>query len=149
MKRFENLILKACAYTVLIVVLFFLFTLATDFTEAAIKIGTFMLIFLFGSIISAANLILELVPSKRVYKVMIHYFTLLVAFTFIFIVSGRIVAAGVSAIFVAVVLFTFFYAIIFLIASLIKKSVTAADKKFDKKHPKKTVTKKEYKSLYK
>lgn len=149
MKRVENLVLKGCAYTVLITVLFFLFTLLTDFTEAAMTIGTFMLIFLFGVLISLANLLLELLPLRTVLKVMIHYATLLVTFVVVFIINGRIALGRASAVFSAIVLFTFLYAFFFLVAYFIKKSIGAADKRIDKKHPQRIKEKKEYKSLYK
>ena len=149
MKRVENLILKSCAYTVLIAVLFFLFTLATSFTEAALTIGTFMIILLFGAVIAFSNLILELLPLKTFLKVLIHYATLLIAFIVIFVIKGRISAVNTAAIFSAIIIFTFLYAFFFLVAWFIRKSIYAADKRIDKRHPKKVSEKKEYKSLYK
>ncbi len=149
MKRLENLLLKACAFTVLIVLLFFLFTLATDFTEAAITIGTFMIILAFGIIVAVANLVLDIKPLKFIYRLLIHYAVLLIAFIIIFVINGKVSTGGAAAVFSAVVIFTLLYAVFFIIAHFIKRSISSADKRLDKKHPKKVVKKKEYKSLYK
>ncbi len=149
MKRLENLILKSCSFTVLIVIIFFLFTFVTNFTEAAINIGTFMLIFLFGAIVATANIILDIRALKFIYRLSIHYVSLLIAFLVVFVFAGKISTGGSSAIFSAVVIFTFLYTVVFLISYFIKRSITSADKKIDKRHPKKITEKKQYNSLYK
>ena len=140
--------LKASAYAVLIVTLFFLFTLITNFTEAAMKIVTFILILLFGLIISLADFIFGIERINKGLRVLIHYAALLATFIVIFVVFGNIGSAGGGAVISAVFIFTVLYAIVFLIVYFAKKSVGKADKKLDKKAPKKAKEKTPYKSLY-
>ncbi len=149
MKRLENLLLNASGFAVMIVLLFFLFTAVTDFTEAAIKFGTFALILLFGFIIACANLVLGIERLKFIYRLLIHYAALLISFIVVFILAGNIASGGPSAIFSAVVIFTFLYTVFFLLFYFIKRAISAADKRLDKKHPKKKQEKKSYQSLYK
>ena len=148
MKRFEKFILKSCAYAVLILTLFFLFTLATSFTEAAIKIGTFMLILLFGVVISTADLIFCIESVSKALRLLIHYGSLLLTFIVVFVFSGNISSSGGGAVISAIFIFTVLYAILFLIIYLIKKSVGKADQKLDKRVPKKVKEVSSYKSLY-
>jgi len=148
MKRLENFVLKACSYTVLIVTLFFLFTLITNFTEAAIKIGTFMLILLFGFIISLADLFFGIEKIGKAFKVLIHYGALLVTFIVVFVVFGNISGGGAGAVISAIFIFTALYAVIFPIIYFTKKGLSSADKKIDGKMPKKTKQKQPYRSIY-
>ena len=148
MKRLEKLFLKACAYAVLIVTLFFLFTLATSFTEAAIKIGTFMLILLFGLIIAAADLIFSIEKINKALRLLIHYAALLVTFIVIFVLSGNITAGGGGAVISAIFIFTVLYAVLFTVIFLVKRAVGTADKGLDKRMPKQAEKKPAYKSLY-
>ncbi len=146
MKRLENLLLRACAITVMIVLIFFLFTYTLGSGREPLYIGNFLLILAFGAVISVADLILEIKKLKFIFRLLIHYATLLVAFLVVF---RFIVEKAPSAIFVAIILFTVLYAVFFVIAFFIKKAVNAADKKVDKKLPKKADGKKKYNSLYK
>lgn len=148
MKRLENILLKACFYAVLIVTLFFLFTLMTSFTEAAIKIDTFMLILLFGLIIALADLVFKIEKINFALRLLIHYASLLITFVVIFVVSGKITGAGGGAVISAVFIFTVLYAVIFLLVYFGKKSLRKAERGLDKKMPQKTREKKQYKSLY-
>ena len=150
MKKLENLLLRGCGYTILITVLFFLVAVIGEYTNAAIDFPTMTLIFVFGVIISSSDLVLGVERIKKVFRVMIHYSVLLVAFFFVFILAGKLRTGGASAIFAATVIFTFLYALIFTITYLIKLAVkradSAIDKKADKKHKR---TKAEYTPIYK
>ena len=150
MKRIENLLLKACGYTLLILTLFYLVALLGEFTVAAIDFHTFALIFVFGVIISAVSLILYVEKIKPIFRVLIHYATLLVSFFVIFLFAGKLNAGGSSVVFSAIIIFTVLYAVIFTITYLIRRAVISADKALDKKavsNAKKT--KKPYTPLYK
>ena len=137
--------------TVLILSLFYIFATASEFTSPLIDFGTFALIFLFGIIISVANIILAYDRLRLIIRIAIHYASLLVAFSVVFIISGKLGNGNMGAVTAAIIVFTFLYAIIFPIAYFAIKGIRAADRKVDKhiseKH--KTDPKKEKKSDYK
>lgn len=136
MKKIENLLLKACGYTLLILVLFYVVAMIGKLSAAAIDFPTFALIFVFGVIISAANLVLY-TKLKTVFKVLIHYAVLLISFSIIFILAGKLNTGGSSVIFTAIVVFTFLYGVIFAIAYFVRRAVISADKSLNKLNEKK------------
>lgn len=151
MKKLHNLLLTACTYTVIVLTLFYLFAAATDFADAGIELPMFAMIFGFCALISVAGLILEIEKIKKPLRILIHYVTLFVAFLVIFVISGNISKKGPAAVFSAVVIFTFLYAVIFLICAFAKRALGAADKRIDKRIAKNEKNKKPkapYKSLY-
>lgn len=129
MKKVESILLSGCAYTVAIIALFFGFAAISKITEARIDVGSFFLILLFGQIISVAGYILKNASWHIFIRYALHYLTLFVAFCFIFIVNGNINSKGGSAIFSAMIIFTFFYALVFFLVYILKKSFTAVEKK--------------------
>ena len=150
MKKLENLLLRGCGYTILITVLFFLVAILGEYTNAAIDLATLSLILVFGIIISATDLVLGAERLKRVFRVMIHYSVLLLAFFFVFILAGKLRSGGASAVFAAIVIFTFLYAFIFAITYLIKRLINRADSAIDKNAAtKKKRTAAEYTPIYK
>ena len=151
MKTLENLILKAMGYTVCILMLFYLAGTISEFTNPYINFKTFLIILLFGTLISATGLFFKIEKLNNAIKVLIHYLVLFCAFTVIFIISGNISRRGAAAIFSALIIFTFFYAIIFTALYFIRKAIKKADLKIDKKYQTnhKPTKKNEYKSLYK
>lgn len=150
MKKIKNLLLGACGYTVLILALFYIFAAISKFTDARIGFSMFTIIFGFGCLISLAGMILGIEKIKKPFRILIHYSILLVSFSVIFIVSGNIASSGAAAIFSAVVIFTFFYALIFALTYLAIHAVSSADKHIDKKlfAKKKDIKKPPYKPLY-
>lgn len=152
MKKIENLLLRAAGYTVLILLMFYIFGLASDFTDAYINFQTFMLIFGFGVLISLAGLIFSVKKLILALRVLIHYVVLLVAFCVIFISTGNISSAGGGAIFTAVIIFTVLYGVIFGVSYGILLAVRKTDEKIDRKFKaeiKKEVKKDKYLPLYK
>ena len=147
MKKLESLLLKACGYTTITVILFYLVAML-GFTKAAMDFKTFMLIFVFGVIISSAGLIFEIQRMHKALKVLIHYVILLISFFVIFFVAGKLGNAASSVVFSAIIVFTTLYAAISVITYLIKKAVNSADKIIDKSG-KKVKEKKPYTPLYK
>ena len=143
MKKIEKLLLDACAYTVLISLLFLLFAQISGFTTATLSFWRFLLLTLFGAIIALANNIWSLKDWHYMLRLFIHYIALLAAFIAVFVISGNIKADGGAAIFVAIVIYTFLYALFFTIVYFGKKSVNAVDKKLVSK--KKVTDKKEEK----
>ena len=151
MKKIEKIALSACALTVIILTFFYLFALIGQLTDPMISFTTFLLILGFSLIISLTSLILRIERMKMIVRIIIHYASLLVAFTVIFLISGNLSAGGTPVVFSAIVVFTFLYAVIFALTYFIKRTIGAADKKIDKRLQAKatpTKSKSEYKSLY-
>ncbi len=151
MKRIQSILLGAAGYTVLILLLFYIFASVSGFTDSEIGFGMFGLILAFGVLISLADRLLYLEVLRVPVRIIIHYAALMVAFCVIFIGSGNIAARGAAAIFTAAVVFTALYAVIFVIAYFVKKGVTRLDSTLDRRIPKQGGKKKrsEYKPLYK
>ena len=136
MKILKSVLVAGCAYSVAIIALFFAFAAISNFTDASIGVGRFFLILLFGQVISLAGYILKNTDWHLFIRYALHYLSLFAAFAVIFIVNGNITARGGSAIFSALVVFTFFYALGLLIAFAAKKSFTAVEKKIPQKQNK-------------
>ncbi len=151
MKTVENLILKACGYTLSILLLFYLAGTIADFTNPYIDFKTFSVILLFGLLISLTELVFKIKKLHVFLKVLIHYLVLFCAFTVTFVISGNIAKRGAAAIFSALVIFTFFYAIMFTAAYFVRKFIKKADATIDRRSKDNRYSKKatEYKSLYK
>ena len=139
MKKFEEHLLKCTGYTVIILFLFYLFAATGDFTHAAITFPTFVTIFAFGAVISAAEIVLNLKSLKQWLRIVIHYAALLLAFIVVFVITGNLKDGGTGLIFSSIIIFTFFYALIFAIVYFIRKALRKAEGKTAKK---KTNTKK-------
>ena len=149
MKRINKMFLTGCGYTVLILTLFYAFAAISKFISPAIAPKQFALILTFGMLIALAEFMYEQLKLKNVYRCLIHYGVLLVAFCFIFIMSGNISGKGSSAVFVAVILYTVLYFLIWTIVHFVRKAISKMDDKLDAKTQKtQEIKKKTYKSLY-
>ena len=154
MKKIQKMLLTGCGYTVLILALFYIFAGISKFTSQSIAPGQFALIALFGFIISLAEFAYDILSIKKIYKSILHYVVLLIAFCAIFIFAGNIKAQNPSVIFVAIVIYSVLYFAILAIASFAKKTVNKADKALDARLVKKNTkpskpAKSTYKPLYK
>ena len=151
MKTIENLLLKACGYTLSILFLFYLFGVISDFTNPYIDFKTFLTIFLFGALISVSELIFKIKKLHYVLKVLIHFVTLFTAFTVVFVFTGNISSKGPASIFSALIIFTFLYAVLFTAAYFIRKFVKKADSKIEANRKSRAPENKEkkYQKLYK
>lgn len=154
MRRINKIFLTGCGYAVLILSLFYAFAAISKFVSQSIAPQQFALILLFGFVISFAEFLYEELKVKKVYKCLIHYGVLLVAFCIIFVVSGNISAQKPSAVFVAIILYTILYFTIWVIVQFTRKAINKADDKLDarhrkiEKHEKKANNKSAYKPIY-
>jgi len=149
MKKIQTLLLKASAYTVLILALFYLFASSTGYVNAAITFPTYALILGFGTIISIVGLVFESDKFKTPVKFVMHFATLFLAFLIIFVISGNISTQGEGAIFSAIVIFAFFYIIVCLLVYATRRILSVADRKIDEKNKKKEAEKQKKKTPYK
>ena len=151
MRRINKLFLTGCGYAILILTLFYAFAAVSQFVSQAIAPGQFALILLFGFVISFAEFMYEELKVKKVFKCLIHYAVLLVAFYLIFVISGNISVQRPAAIFGAVVIFTVLYFTVYAIVHLVRRAINVADDKLDKRSENKNnkaSKKSTYKSLY-
>lgn len=145
----NKLFLKACGYTVLILTLFYLFAAISQFTSQSIPPEKFALILLFGFVISVAELMYERINIKKVYRCLIHYAVLLLAFCLIFIFAGNISLQRPAAVFLSIVIFTVLYFFIYAIVYLVRRTINATDDSLESKvKSSKTNNKGSYRSLY-
>lgn len=151
MKTLENILLKACGYTVLIMTVFYLFGLIGEIGAAFISFTTFLTVALFGLLIALAELVLNIRKIHIAFRVLIHYLVLLVAFNVVFISSGNLSVSSGGEIFSAIVIFTVLYAIMFGLVYIIRRFITKGDSFIDKnkfKNHDKKRKESEYKPLY-
>ena len=135
MKKIEKILLGGCAYAIVISLIFFLFALISNLTDAKIGIANFFIILFFGMLISVAGFILENASFNKFLRFLLHYFSLFFAFAVVFILNGEISKKGAAAIFSAIVVFTFFYGLIFAVSFPVKKLV----RKLEEIYPEKPV----------
>ena len=152
MRRINKVFLTGCGYAILILTLFYAFAAISNFTSQSIAPGRFALILAFGFIISLAELMYEELKLKKVYKCLIHYVVLLVAFCIIFIVAGNISSQRPAAVFGAIVIYTVLYFFLYAIIRMARRAINVADDKLDArsadKANKSNSKKGTYKSLY-
>ena len=120
--------LNSTAYTVVILMLFYLYALIGNLTHPAITFATFLIILVFGFIISLANMIFSIKKLHYMLKLLIHYSALLLAFIFVFIIAGKLSLSGIASVFSAIIIFTFLYAVIYVISYGVKSALTSVSK---------------------
>ena len=128
MEKIKSIILNSTAYTVVILILFYLYALIGNLTHPAITFGTFLIILVFGFIISLANMIFSIKKLHYMLKLLIHYAALLVAFIFVFIIAGKLSLSGIASVFSAIIIFTFLYAVIYAISYGVKSALNSVSK---------------------
>ena len=128
MEKFKNIVLNSTAYTVVILILFYLYALIGNLTHPAITFGTFLIILLFGFVISLANMIFSIEKLHYALKLLIHYSALLLAFIFVFIIAGKLSLDGIASVFSAIIIFTVLYAVIYAISYGVKSALNSVSK---------------------
>lgn len=146
MKRIERFILEACATSVLIASIFFVFAkISAPKIVPALDIRRYFLILLFGFLIVGANLLLGVKKLNKFLALLLHFLITFAAFLIIFV---NFDGMNATRLFIHVVLFAIFYAVTFAIAIAIKKLSAKLDADISKKAN--TATKStEYKPKYK
>ena len=149
MEKIKSIILSSTAYTVVIILLFYIYALIGNLTHPAITFGTFLIILLFGFVISLANMIFKIEKLHYAIKLLIHYAALLISFIFVFIIAGKLSISGIASVFSAIVIFTFLYAVIYAISYGVKSALNSVDKSKNSANSKQQTNKKSvYKPLY-
>ena len=129
MEKIKRIALNSCAFTVLIAVLFFAFAKISGLSEVKIDFLHFFVILLFGIVVAIANTLFEIPRLHIVWKFLIHYAILFVAFYIVFLNFANIDSnKGAAVIFTALIVFTFLYVVVAFIAWLFKKAFKIAAK---------------------
>lgn len=152
MRRIHKIFLTGCGYAILILSMFYAFAAISDFISTSIPPKQYLLILSFGFVISIAEFIYEELKIRKIYKGLIHYLLLLLAFCLIFILGGNISSQKNAAVFIAITLYTIFYFVMWAIVHFTRKAINKADDALDKKTGSsknaKAAKKGTYKSLY-
>lgn len=149
MRRIHKIFLSGCGYAILILTLFYAFAAMFKFIPPEVAPKQFLLILLFGLVISLAEFMYEQFKIKTLFKCLIHYGVLFIAFCVIFVILGKISTQKSSVIFIALIIYTFLYFLIWTIVHFTRKLIDHFDNQLTKKtKAAKKPVKKGYKSLY-
>ena len=96
----------------------------------------------FGMFIASAEMIYNILTLKRIFKCLIHYTVLLIAFIVVFMVGEFLTVNGPASVFVGIVVFSILYFFILGIVILVRRTVSIADERLDARLPKRTENKK-------
>ena len=123
----KRIIIHACLINTVLV--FAVAALANVFSKEGLapKFSTVAMILVFSLCIGAAGYILSVRKISGIFRVLIHYFSLALAFYMIFVVWGGF-ADRSSTTLIAMVLFTIIYAVAMVVYFIVKKR---SDKRAD------------------
>ena len=152
MKKIETILLKGCAYTVLILSIFYLFGLFGNYEMGYINLSTFLTILIFSFAISLCNNIFNIGKIHIALRTFIHYSVLLTIFEILFLFIGNNFSNSNNKLLSSILIFTVFYIILSVIVYIFRLITAKAEKVFENKKQKyvdKKSTKSQYKPLYK
>lgn len=148
MKIFKDFILKASAYTVLTLSLFYIYGGISSLNENGIHWTRFLIIAGYSCLIAGVELLNSCLTIKHIFKVIVHYSILLIGFIIIFFTAGTS-SFKPSTLFIAVILFTVIYlAVSLIVLGIGKLNKNSKDDEPEKKNNCDKPKKKEYRSLY-
>ncbi|MBO5906819.1 MAG: DUF3021 family protein [Clostridia bacterium] len=152
MKKIKNTILNACAYTVILLFVFFFFVALTGSTNLALTISSFTAIFFIGCVIALSNHVFGIEKLAYPLRLTIHFFLLLGALFGLLYTTGYLASRTPSSYIVLIFIYALVYAIVWLISHFFKKWISPLTARTKKKNGKVEAEKKqtaEYKPLYK
>lgn len=126
MNGFKDFLLKASAYTVIILSIFYVVGAFSGITEHGIPWHKYLLILGYGLLISAAELLVKLFPKRKMLGMLINYFALLIGFLVVFVFSSE-TGSVATKIFIAIALFTVVYAVVRVALMLVRKAIEKAN----------------------
>ena len=114
----RKILLSTCVNCTLISVFFYFIAAIVNkvesiMNETAVTFRQFLLILLFSLLVALANRLLSVRKLQIVLRVAIHYATLLAAFLVVFVAAGKLKISGAASVFLAIAIFTVFYAAFF------------------------------------
>lgn len=123
MKKLGKLLSEACIYATLMLFAVLVFAEAFGLGGNGISFARFAAVFGYSLLISIANLIKRALSTNIFIKTSIHYALTLSGFIFLFAFLGNMNNAAPTKIFVAIALFSVFYATIALSVWLVRKYI--------------------------
>ena len=117
-KFIRQILTSTCIFCTVISVLFFFFAAIVNEVESLFDDGAslpfrfFLLILLFSLLIALANRLFSVRKIRFIFRLLIHYATLLAAFLSTFVAFGKLKINGPASVFVAIMVFTILYAVI-------------------------------------
>lgn len=149
MKRFEKILLRTSAYTVLIFTAFCLFSGALAMQTPAIEIKKFFSILLFSGICATAENLTDTKRLNALFRTLIRYGASLGAFCFLLMPMASSVS-GTADVFVAIAVFTLAFAVTIGIIFAVRVGIDSLFGKAKKNEtPKKAPEKPKYTPRYK
>ena len=130
MKKIEKFLLQGTAFTVGVLLVFFLLAKAFD-VDAYLKLANFFVCILIGYAINAANLIFKIKKLQIWFKVPIHYAALMAFYIPFLYISIPDFMQRPAAVFVAIMIYTILYALLTVAVWGIKKIVKTLDNKLE------------------
>ncbi|MBO5945118.1 MAG: hypothetical protein J6Q69_00785 [Clostridia bacterium] len=127
LRKIEKFLLSACAYTVGVTLLFFL--IGSIFYSVVLELASFLVCILMGVTISLANLISKIRSIKIWFRVPMHFAVLLGMWILFLYTAASNAMDGSGRVFVAIVIYTVFYAAAFAIVCAIKALIKHLDDK--------------------
>ena len=130
MKRIEQILERGAGYCILILTILSLFA---NHTTDVITFKLFYLSIALGMIIAVAEFMYSVLKINPILKMLMHYFLLLGAFFIIFIAGSGYIKedAGVAGVFIAIIIYTLIYFVLYGITRLVRATVSAADRALD------------------
>ena len=123
MQKLWQILRRGTIYETGILIVFYLFSFVLPMEQPGISARNFFLILFFSMIFSLAQEIFSFKKLHALARYAIHFATLLVCFIFIYLLAGNYAQRGPASFFVAIVLFSFAYAVIAAISALIKSRI--------------------------
>lgn len=133
MKRLENMFLNGCGYAVLMLTTFYSFALIADLPDKSIWAPRFFTVLLFSFIIALSETVFKFDRLKTSIKLLIHYFTLMIAFLLTFLIGNFFESKGAEAVLAAVLVYTALYVVFFGIVYLFRHLISKFDNRSSKK----------------
>ena len=141
MKRLETLFLNGCGYTVLLLTTFYTFAIIVNLPDKSIWAPRFFTVLLFSFIISLSEMIFKIRELRNVWKLLIHFFTLLIAFLLTFLIGDFFQSKGFEAVLAAILVYTVlyiaFFGVVYLTRRLISRLEWDSEPKNEQKKPEK------------
>lgn len=123
MSKLKTIIYRTGIYTVSLCLFLYVFALLIKYSNATIDIGGFLVILALSLVLSASQEVFTLPSLSYPIKVLVHFASMLLSFTVIYVTRSETTP---TKIFVAVIVFTILYAIIFTATYFIKRSINRA-----------------------
>lgn len=124
MKQIERFFLHSTAYTVVITIIFYIFSLFGGYENAEMSFSRFLLILVYGFLISGSEILFVLQTLKPIFRYIIHFSVLFTGFFVIFLSikneSGNMQFTA-ATVFAALIIFALLYALIMISVFFIGK----------------------------